>query len=434
MTRAHADLIVRNVAEMIAGPVPSAGVRGEALSQLPLIEDGAVAIRDGRIVGCGLSDEIDHKWQAGESIDGAGCLLSPGFVDAHTHLIYAGSRENEWERRVCEEPALGLEGGINRTVLDTRTADSKMLRAQALDDLASSLAHGTTTMECKSGYGLNRDTELRILRLVDDLDGRQPIDLVPTFLGAHVLPLEYADDREAYVQSVVEVLEEAAPLARSCDLCCDPAGFTESECRRIAERAVELGMPLRFHADQTGRSGGTALAAELEALSVDHLECATDADIAALAASSTIGVLLPGVTHHLLHPTPSAVDGSIEEVASMTPAKVRRMVRTGCCLALATDYNPGTCPALSMPTIMQLAARIYRLDYAQIWQMATINGAAALGLGEDRGSIEVGKLADLVLWRVPRHGMVINRFGQNFVQTVIKQGAVVATHTETQTA
>jgi imidazolonepropionase len=430
VTRRRADLIVRNATELIAGPVPTGGVRGRSFSRLPLIEDGAVAICDGRIAAWGSSSGIDREWSSEQCLDAAGCLVSPGFVDPHTHLVYAGSREDEWEQRVREQPAPPLEGGINRTVADTRAASTESLHAQALGDLSIALAHGTTTMECKSGYGLDRATEMRILQLLDALDAEQPVDLVPTFLGAHVVPLDHAEDRDAYVSEVVDMLADAAPLARSCDLTCDPAGFTTDECRRIGERARELGMPLRFHADQTGRSGGTALAAELRALSVDHLECASDEDIDALAASSTVGVLLPGVTHHLMHPTPSASGKPLPQTARMSPAKVRRMVQAGCCLALATDYNPGTCPALSLQAIMQLAARIYRLDYAEIWQMATINAAAALGLGGDRGSIEVGKLADVVIWNVPRHGMVINRFGHNLVHTVLKGGIAVVQRNE----
>lgn len=426
MSRERADLIVRHSTEMIAGPVPATGVRGDGLSRLPLVEDGSVAIRGGRIAAWGATADIEREWWSEDVFDAAGCLLSPGFVDPHTHLVHGGSREDEWEKRVREEPAPTLDGGINRTVADTRAASNEELRERALEDLGHALAHGTTTMECKSGYGLDRENELRILRIVGELDDAQPVDLVPTFLGAHVVPREYADDRESYIDSVINMLEEAASLARSCDMTCDPAGFTEAECRQIAGRALALGMPLRFHADQTGRSGGAALAAELGALSADHLECASDADISALASSQTVGVLLPGVTHHLLHPTSSSIAGNATETPQMLPAKVRQMVQAGCLLALASDYNPGTCPALSMPAIMQLAARIYRLDYAQAWHMATINAAVALGLGDDRGSIEIGKLADLVIWQVPRHGMVINRFGHGFVRSVIKSGSVVA--------
>jgi imidazolonepropionase len=275
---------------------------------------------------------------------------------------------------------------------------------------------------------LDRDTELRLLRIAHGL--RHPIDVVTTYLGAHVLPDEYAGDRAAYVALVIETLPEAATLAEYCDVACDPVSFTVAECRSIAAAAVQHGMRLRFHADQTGHAGGIQLAAELGASSADHLEHATADDIRSLAASRTIGVLLPGVTHHMLEMTPRVSDDHLEEAAyPFMPLLARHLVAGGARLALATDYNPGTCPTLSMQTIMQLAARLYRLSYAEIWHMSTINAAAALDRGHDRGSLEPGKRADLVIWRVPHHGMVINRFGTNLVHTVIKDGRPVPDET-----
>lgn len=425
LPKLRADLLVRHASELITCKAGPGGARGADLAKLERIDDGAVAILGGRIVEVATTSTIDERWEAEATIDASGSLVSPGFVDAHTHLIFEGSRHLEWERRVTERPAPEFGAGIQGTVARTRAAPLSQLRAQALDDLASCLAHGTTTLESKSGYGLDHDTELQTLRLLQELSSEQAVDIVPTYLGAHVVPPEYIDDRSSYVRLVVEMLDEVVPLARYCDLTCDPVGFTISECREIAQRATELGLGLRFHADQTGHVGGTRLAVELGASSADHLECATDADISALANSTTVGVLLPGVTHHLMHPTPSASpERAAEWQPQMTPAHVRQMVESGCCLALATDYNPGSCPTISMQMVMQLAARLYRLDFAQAWQMATINGAIALDLGDDRGSIEPGKLADLVIWRVPEHGMVVNRFGTNMVKAVIKAGTL----------
>lgn len=424
--RAEADLLIRNSSELIVGGAGPHGVRGEELGRLPLIANGAVAVRDGRIAGVGTTVEIDRAWRAGRTIDADGALVSAGLVDVHTHLVHGGSRHEEWEARVLERPVVERTSGIGATVDATRSTDVGRLRSRAIRDLEVALTHGTTTMESKSGYGLDRETEIRTLRLLGELDRAQPIDVVPTFLGAHVVPAEFQDDRDAYVHLVIDLLERASGLARYCDLTCDPVGFSSEECRAIARRAEELGMALRFHADQTGNRGGAALAIELGAASADHLECVTDDEIIALAASETVGVLLPGVTHHLLQATPTALpEQGDQRPPAMTPAKVRRMVDAGCRLALATDYNPGSCPTVSMQAVMQLAARIYRLGYAEVWQMATINAALALGLADDRGSIEPGKLADLVIWAVPEHGQVINRFGSNLAEVVIKAGEVV---------
>jgi imidazolonepropionase len=355
----------------------------------------------------GTSTELGRRFNAQETIDATGRLVSPGLVDPHTHLVFAGSRHEEWEARVLGRPP-GLESGIRWTVERTRKAGDGDLVAAARAALDAMLAHGTTTVEAKSGYGLDREQELRILRLQRGLE--HPIEMVSTCLAAHVLPAEYADRREAYVAQAARTVSEAAPLAEYCDAFCDPAGFTQAECRAILEAALRSGMRLRLHADQTGWAGGIQLAVELGASSADHLEHAREEDIAALASSRTIGILLPGVTHHMLEPS------------SPMATLARRLIEAGVRLALATDYNPGTSPTLSMQTAMQLAARLYRLSYAEIWYMSTINAAASLDRGRDRGSLEAGKRADIVVWKVPEHGMVINRFGTNLVESVIKDG------------
>jgi imidazolonepropionase len=415
-----ADLLIRNASEVVTCRGPADGVRGPALSALEVIPDGAVAVGAGRILAVGTTNRLEARFNASETIDATGCLVSPGLVDPHTHLVHAGSRHEEWEGRVTGRPT-SLAGGIRWTVEKTRKASDQALTDSALADLDTMLAHGTTTAEAKSGYGLDRETELRMLRITKGLD--HPIEVIPTYLGAHVLPAEYADDRAAYVALVIDTLDEAAALAEYCDVCCDPVGFTVAECRSIAEAAATRGLRLRVHADQTGHAGGIQLAAELGASSADHLEHANDSDIAALASGRTIGVLLPGVTHHMLEMTPRVAGSRLEDAAyPFMPLLARRLVEGGARLALATDYNPGTCPTLSMQTIMQLAARLYRLSYAEIWHMSTINAAAALDRGADRGSIESGKRADLVIWNVPHHGMVINRFGTNLARLVIRNG------------
>jgi imidazolonepropionase len=417
------DVLIRNAAEVVTCRGPADGVFGAALNDLEIIPNGAIAVRGDRIVAVGPTKVLDARFQTRETIDAAGRLVSPGLVDPHTHLVYAGSRHEEWERRVGGRPP-GLASGIRWTVEQTRKAPEEALRRAALADLDTMLAHGTTTVEAKSGYGLDRATELRLLRIAKSL--HHPVDVVTTYLGAHVLPDEYTGDRTAYVAQVIDTLAEAATLAEYCDVCCDPVSFTAEECRSIVVAAKSHGMRLRFHADQTGHAGGIKLAAELQASSADHLEHANADDIRALAASRTIGVLLPGVTHHMLEMTSRISNDQLEEAAyPWMPLLARRMIAGGARLALATDYNPGTCPTLSMQTIMQLAARLYRLSYAEIWHMCTVNAAASLDRGGDRGSLEPGKRADIVIWRVPHHGMVINRFGTNLVHIVIKDGRAV---------
>jgi imidazolonepropionase len=432
LARQMVDLLVVHAAELlICGGgrwTDGRGVRGAGLAALEVIADGAIAVAGDRVVAVGPTAEILAAYDGDRVVDATGKVVSPGLVDPHTHLVYAGSRHEEWEDRVLGRPVRDLDHGIRWTVERTRAASTEDLRRQAMGDLDEALAHGTTTLETKSGYGLDRDTELRLLQVAAGLE--HPVDVVSTYLGAHVLPAEYAGRREEYVELVVDLLPEAVGLAEYCDVCVDPVGFTREECDRIAAAARRQGLGIRVHADQTGSAGGTAFAVEQRAASVDHFEYATDADLVALAASNTVAVLLPGVTHHMLEMVPGVhADGS-PSVASAPPKAylptlVRRLVDLGACVALATDYNPGSCPSLSMQTAMQLAARLFRLGYAEIWHMATINAAIALDRGHDRGSLEVGKLADLVVWAVPEHGMIINRFGTNLVETVVKSGRIV---------
>lgn len=395
-------------------------MRGAALSQLEVIPDGAVAVRDGRIVAVDETSRLAARFQAKETIDATGRLVSPGLIDAHTHLVHGGSRHQEWEARVLGRPP-GPASGIRWTVAQTRDASDEALRRAALADLDTMLAHGTTTVEAKTGYGLTPEAELRLLRITRSL--RHPVEVVATYLAAHAVPKGSDGDRAGYVARMIESLADAAPLAEYCDVFCDPAGFSAAECRPILEAAVRHGLRLRVHADQTGHAGGIRLATELGASSADHLEHATDEDIAALASSRTVGVLMPGVTHHLLEMIPRLDGGRLEDPPNpFLPLLARRLCEAGVCLALATDYNPGSCPTPSMQSAMQLAARLYRLSYAEIWHMSTINAATALDRGHDRGSLEAGKRADLVIWNVPHHGLVINRFGYNLVHAVLKDG------------
>lgn len=414
------DLLVVHAGELLTCSGPETGVCGAALERLPSILDGAIAVREGRIAAVGSTAELLSRFAPDAIVDAGGKLVTPGLVDPHSHLVHGGTRQHELEAR-----ALGMKpplaGGIRYTVQQTRAASDGELVERALADLDIALRYGTTTIEAKTGYGLDAENELRLLRLTVSL--RHPVAVVPTFLGAHVVPAEYAERREAYVDLVLEMLPDAARLAPWCDVACDPVCFTYEECWRIAERAAALGMGLRIHADQTGDAGGARLAAAVGAAAADHLDYASDDGLLAMAEAGTVATLLPSVTLHLMEMTPS-LDGERLGAAAkpFMPALARRVLRSGLVPALSADYNPGSSPTLSMQLVMQLAARLFRLRYAEIWHMATINAARALRLSHDRGSIEPGKRADILIWTVPDHGTVIDRFGTNLVDTVLIGG------------
>ncbi|HEX7039579.1 MAG TPA: imidazolonepropionase [Trueperaceae bacterium] len=422
------DLLVTDIGELVTCRKPAGCARGERdLADLEVLRDAAVAVADGVIVDVGGNADLKARHgDARRTLSAGGRLVSPGLVDCHSHLLHGGSRHEEYQSLVtgARVPGKDLDEGIRYTVRRTREATDRELVERALSDLDAMLAHGTTTLEVKTGYGLDREQEERLLRLQAGL--RHDVRLVRTFLGAHVVPEEYADDRAAYVRLVIELLDEASGLAEFCDVCCDPTAFTYEECRSIAEAALARGMRLKLHADQTGWARGTELAVELGATSVDHLDYVSDEAVAMLAGSEVVGVLLPAVTHHMLEMVPVQDQGRwVGPKKPFMPELARRLIRRGVVVALSCDYNPGTAPTLSMQATMQLASRLYRLSYAEVWHMSTINAAKALGLEREVGSVEVGKRADLVLWSVAEHGMVINRFGTNLVDSVVKDGRLV---------
>ena len=421
-----AELLILGASEVITCAGPRQRHRpAPALERLEAIADGALAIGGGRILAVGPRREIEAAWRADVTIDAEGRLVSPGLVDPHSHLIFAGDRSAEYEEKI-QGRIVGphLERGIAVTLKATRAASDEALVAQALRDLDLALAHGTTTLEAKTGYGLDRESELRLLRLTAGLE--HAVEVVPTFLGAHVLPEAYAGRREAYVELLIAMTPEVARLAEYCDVSCDPSCFTADECRRMGEAARAQGMGIRVHADQTGDAGGAALAAELGAASADHLDYASEAGLRAMAAAGTAAIFLPAVTFHLMEMTPGlGADGLVPPTKPFMPQAVRRAIEAGAVVALSADYNPGSAPTPSMQIVMQLAARLYRLTYAQIWHMCTLNAAAALGRGHDRGSLAAGKRADVVIWTEPDHRHVINRFGYNMVERVLIAGRSV---------
>ncbi len=417
----QADLLIHSAAQLLtlASDGPK---RGAAMGELGIIEHGAVAVKDGLIALVGPTPEVRGQVTAAEEMDAAGKVVMPGFVDPHTHLVFAGDRAGEFEQRVKGAAYLEIMaagGGIMSTVRATRAASVEQLVEESRARLDRMLAHGTTTAEAKTGYGLDVETELKMLEAIRRLDAEHPVDLVPTFLGAHAVPTEYQGRADEYVDLVVE---EMLPMIKSqisnpksqifCDVFCDEGAFTLEQSRRVLEAARALGFGLKIHTDEFRPLGGARLAVELGAVSADHLVCTPDDEIELLARSDTIAVALPGTPFGL---------GRHE----YTPA--RRIIDSGGALALATDLNPGTCWCESMQFIIALACRFMKMTPAEAIVAATINAAHAIGLGHQVGSLEVGKKADVLVLDIPDYRHLPYRFGVNLVDRVIKSGELACT-------
>lgn len=406
-----ADLIIEHASELVVGS--SVPLRGAQLGHLDVVSDGAVAIRNGRIVASGTTAEVRNSWSTDRVIDAGGHLVTPSFVDSHAHLVHAGSRHAEWEARATGIPKQGIDGGIRWSIARTREASDDAMRTDAMALLDIALEHGTTVFETKTGYGLDIDTELRLLHIARNLD--HPIQVIPTYLGAHVVPAEYSDRRGEYIDLVISMIDRVRDKCDWFDVWCDPIAFTPDETKKMALAAISAGMKIRLHADQTGPAGAVGLGVELGARSVDHLENISQTDLTLLAASDTVAIVLPAVTFHMLEGGPHVGPWC------------RQLIDSGTIVAVATDYNPGTCPTISMQMVMQCAARLYRMSYAEAWNAATVNAAASLDLAGEVGCLLPGARADVVVWNATEHGQIINRFGHNQVDRVFVGGTEVVT-------
>ena len=416
----QADLIVEGAAELLtlAGS-DHRPRRGEEMRGLGIIGCGALAARRGKIVWVGPSSELltaVRPMAFCKLIDAYGKTVMPGLVDPHTHLVFAGSRENEFAMRIQGKTYLEIAaagGGINATVAATRQASKAELAFAARRVLNRMLRLGTTTVEAKSGYGLDVETEIRMLEVIQDLDQDEPIGVVPTFMGAHEIPPELRQNPEAYVDLVISQMIPAVAgrkLARFCDVFCETGVFSVEQTERIFRAAQAAGMETRVHADELTDLGGAAMAAREKARTADHLLYANDDGIRAMAQAGVIAVLLPG-TAYFLH--------------MQRYARARDMIAAGVPVALATDFNPGSCMTESMPLIMNMACTQMRMLPAEAITAATINAAWAIGEQERVGSLEVGKQADLLVLEAPNHEHLCYHFGVNLVERVIKGGKVV---------
>jgi len=382
-------LCIVNIGQLVSVSGPARPRAGPELRELGLIRDAAMLIEGDRIAAVGTYAEVRSRIAPGATvIDAEGRCVTPGFVDAHTHLVFAGNRADEFERRIAgatyqEIAAAG--GGIQRTVKLTRAASEDDLLAAASRHRDWMLRGGTTTLEAKSGYGLDRDTELKMLRVMRRLNGEGPARTVPTLLAAHTVPPEFAGRRMEYVRWIAdELIPEvaAAGLARSCDVFCDDHAFSVDEARIVLAAAKQHGMSLRVHAEQFRPGTGAALAAELGAATADHLETATNETLIQLRDAGVQPVLLPG---------------SVFALGSTQYPPARKMIELGLAIVLATDFNPGSSPVPSMPFMLSLACVLMGLSPAEALSAATINAAWSLGLGDSIGSLETGKNADFLI-------------------------------------
>jgi imidazolonepropionase len=418
------DLLIEHAAQLITVTSPGGPKRGAAMRDLSMIADGALAITGGQIVAVGTTAEVLPRVRgAARRIDARGKAVLPGFVDAHTHVIFAGDRADEFERRLAGATYLEIMaagGGIMSTVRATRAASEEQLAAESAERLRKMLAHGTTTAEAKTGYGLTTADELKMLRVIARLAAQQPLELVPTFLGAHAVPAEFAGRDDAYLDLVIEEMLPAVARAVHetngrlpfVDIFCDEGAFTATQLERLLRAARGLGFPLKAHLDEFAALGGTPRAAALDATSVDHLIASGDADMAALREHpATIPTLMPA--------TPFGLG-----LGRYAPA--RRMIdEHGLAVALGTDLNPGTCWCVAMPFAIALACRGMRLTPAEALAAATLNAAHAVGLGERIGSLEAGKQADVLILETGDYRHLAYRVSENLVETVIKKGQIV---------
>lgn len=409
------DLIVHGAAEL-ATPRGSSPRAGGDLGDVDVLSDAALAIDGGLVLAIGTRAEIDARFTARERLDARGGTIVPGFVDAHTHPVFAGTREDEFELRTRGATYVEIAqrgGGILSSVRGVRAASREELLAALLVRLDRFLALGTTTIEAKTGYGLSLDDELKCLEVLREAARTHAVEIVPTFLGAHDYPAEYRERKPAYVDLLVnEMLPRVAAeeLAEYCDIFTEGHVFGLADSRRILTRARELGLGLRLHVDQLTPLGGAELAAELGAASADHLEFVSDAGIEALARARVVPVLCPIVPLYL-------------RVAQEAPA--RAMIDRGLAVALSTDFNPGSCYLQSMPTVLAWAALRYRMSAAEALTAATLNAACSLGRGARIGTLEPGKQADLVLLDVPNVRHLVYELGRNPVTAVVKRGRIV---------
>jgi len=413
-------LVLKNIAQVITLQGGTAPRSGDSMSELGIIENGAILIRAERIVWIGPTKDLPVREMGVryQSLDGSGLNLValPGFVDSHTHPVFGGTRADEYDLRSrgkSYQDIAAAGGGIRASVRQLRAATLNQLVERAELYFWHFLSYGTTTIEAKSGYGLSLEDEVKSLKVLAVLRGKSRLEIIPTFLGAHDIPDEYRESREKYLRLVIEeMIPRVAQdgLAQFCDVFCDEGYYTVEEARTVLLAARQAGLDLRIHADQLAHSGGSRLAAEMRVRSADHLDWISDGEIEALSRTGTVATLLPGSTFNLGN-------------AHYPPA--RKLIAAGVPVALATDFNPGSCFTLNMQLILSLACSQMKMTPAEVITAATINGAHSLGVSDRLGSLEEGKQADIVLMDVADYREIPYFFGINHCVVVIKKGNII---------
>ena len=401
------DIIIKNANEIVTLIGPNKPRKKKDMNNLSIVKNGSIAIKNGLIVSIGKNINFKSK----KVLDAKDKTVMPGFVDPHTHLVFAGSREFELDMKLKGYSYMDIlkkGGGITYTVKETRKASVNSLIKQSRVRLDTMLSHGTTTCEAKSGYGLDVETEIKILKCIKKLNDTHPVDIIPTFLGAHAVPK--GKKTQDYVNIIVnEMLPKIKNLAKYCDVFCEKGVFTSSQSKRILKACKEYGLIPKIHADEIVDTGGAALAAEVGAISADHLLMSNDKGLKDMAKKGVIGVLLPGTPFSLM----------MKDYAAG-----RKMIDMGLPVALATDLNPN-CWVESMQFIIQLACLNMKLTPAEAITASTFNSACAIGENKFIGSLEKGKVADIIILDCPNHKFISYHYGVNLVETVIKKGSII---------
>ena len=411
------DLIINSIGQLLTltGDTPK---RGGEMSNLVIIENAAIASKNGKIVAVGKEDSVISEINLldnAKEINADNKVVTPGLIDCHTHLVFSGSREEEFYLRIKGEDYLKIlrrGGGILSTVDAVRKTSFEDLYNNGIEILNDMLSFGTTTVEIKSGYGLSTEDEVKILKVIKKLDEEHPIDVIPTFLGAHAFPKEYKNKEEDYVNLIIEEMLPAVKeknLAKFCDVFCGKEVFNLEQSEKILNAAKNLGFKLKIHADQLSYNGGAELASKMDAISASHLEYISDEGIVNMKQKGIIGELLPG---------------SVFFMGKTNYASARKMISNDVLLTLATNYNPGTCAIKSLPIIMTLACIYMRMSAEEVITATTINAACALDLQNDVGSLEIGKKLDMVIWDVNNYKQIPYFLGLNLVEKVIKNGTI----------
>lgn len=426
------DLIIKN-AQLVTCASENKAKKGAAMQDPGIIENGAIAVLNGNIAAVGSSEDVLRAFSSENHVDAQGKVVSPAFVECHTHLVFAGNRLNEFELKIKGADYLEIlanGGGILSTVSQTREASTAELVAQSKQRLDKLLSLGVTTCEVKTGYGLDTKTEFKMLEAILELDRIHPVELLPTFLPAHAVPPEFKDKAEEYVKLICEeMLPQLRDWRENCyidvdrvnfeyaknkpffvDVFCERNAFDLSQSQRVLKAASALGFKLKAHVDEFTNIGGARMAIELGAVSIDHLDMISDGEIRLLADSDTVGVVTPTVNFNF---------GSKEF------ADARKLVDAGCAVAVSTDYNPGSAPCPSLPNAMAIACRYQKLLPSEAFNGATINAAFAVGLGTRTGSLEIGKQADILIFDTRDYREIAYEFGSNLIEKVWKKGRLL---------